>query len=127
MKTYPFSFHGDLLHEVGIFLAIRECDSRGHKILDSEAFAKKALLPCKPDLYISTEYHFTNNYGRRINGGKRYIIEVETSASKASILKKYSQYEETLKGVELIVIDLNEVNDPNNLIELAKHVAGCVP
>jgi hypothetical protein len=123
----PFRWHGDLLHEVGIFLAIRVCHLRGYRILDSEAFAKKEICPAIPDVFASTEYHYTDNYGRKTQGRKNLIIEIETDASKQSVLKKWRQYVESSTGLELIVLDLNEVTDPFNLSRLWKYVNERIP
>lgn len=125
--TIPFRFHGDLLHETGIFLAIRTCHQRGYRILDSEAFAKKQIMPCVPDVFASTKYKFINNYGRKTEGRKDLIIEIETQATKASILKKWQQYVESTTGLELIILDLNELDDPFNLNELWKYIDGGIP
>jgi len=126
-STFPFRWHGDLLHEVGIFLAIRSCVKRGYKVLDSEVFAKKQIMPSIPDVYASTQYKFTNQYGRKTEGRKNLIIEVETNATKATVLNKWRQYVESTTGLELIVLDLNELDDPLDLGGLWKYVDGGIP
>jgi len=127
--TIPFRWHGDLLHQVGIFLAIKSCNDRGYVVRDPEVFAKKNITPCIPDVWADTTWKFTNQYGRKTQGRKNLIIEIETNATKASILNKWRQYVESTTGLELIVLDLNEVVDHYDVSveDLWKYVDGGIP
>jgi hypothetical protein len=60
---------------------------------------KNRIPSCEPDLY----------YGYKDNG-KFYlgVIEVETNPTKESVERKQRQYTDTLRGVILTVLSVNE-------------------
>lgn len=110
--------HGGDLHCVAILLAKLVCRERGHKEIPHDALKHKGLYPGIPDLYIEVHSRRTNGRGQATHDWTRYIIEVETEATAAAIRKKRAQFDTSLAGHELIVVDLKKCGSPNDIAQL---------
>jgi hypothetical protein len=121
-------FHGDFLHYMAICAAKWVCEvSRDFKPLNATALKNKGMFPAIPDLYYEMNGSYTDQHGRKHTVRKRYVVEIETCASKESVLKKWNQYEETLAGVDLIIIDLNQCENPLDLTVLSEFINEAIP
>lgn len=109
-KEFMMRLHGDFLHRQSIYvlkdiLAYKE----GVEIKDERQFKKRAC-PCEPDIFVG--YMATHRKGNtKFKVKELHVFEVETNPTKASMTKKQQQYEESLAGVRLTVVDLNRVLD----------------
>ena len=104
--------HGHLLHDQVDFQLERHVTIHGGKIKDGRVFKEKYHLPCEPDLYFTYSE-------KRIDGNNRstveqpVVVEVESDATAERTLLKQRQYEESLKGVRLYVLNLKEIPGDN--------------
>ena len=90
--------HGQQQHTNFSMHAAKMLVIRGAKIKDGSIF-KSLNPPCEPDIYFEYE-----------EGGRKYqyVLEVETNATKESVLRKQRQYEEQVRGITLYVLDLQK-------------------
>ncbi len=119
--------HGDRLHVHAILEAKLVCRERGYRELDHEALARKQLYPGIPDLYIEAKIRRTNERGQASHDWTRYIIEIETDATAASIRKKTAQFDTSLAGHEMLPINLRKCKDPKDIDELRKFLEEWLP
>jgi hypothetical protein len=120
--------HGDRLHCHAIFESKLICRERGYKELDASALQRKSLYPGIPDIYVRVPWRRTDgNGGGATHGFTDYIIEVETDATKQSIARKKAQYDTSLKGHDLIVINLAKLNKANDLNTLRNYLETMIP
>jgi hypothetical protein len=88
--------HGNEMHNLLIMVAKWASIKKGYTILDPRGIKDKGIFPGEPDLMIRVDYK---------GGWNRYIIEVETNPSSASITKKTNQF--TSDGItELLIWDV---------------------
>ncbi len=87
----------------------------GGEVLDPTGFDAKHNCPCKPDVLF------------RLNGNK-YVVEVETNATKKSRETKWNQYKESTAGIkDLIILDMSELTAQNNWRAIDKFVEERMP
>ena len=96
--TFYHHVHGKRTHNVFIMHAANHIVVHGGKIKDPHVFSSR-IPPCMPDLY----YEYQDN-GRIYTG----VIEVESNPTKESVERKQRQYSETLRGVILTVLSVND-------------------
>jgi len=92
--------HGDAMHNLAIMVGKSICAGRGYQFLNPDPLKAKAIYPGEPDIYV------------RIFGAhgqyKNYVIEIETTPTKASIDKKTKQF--SGDGLhELIIVDMRKL------------------
>lgn len=90
--------HGKRTHNIFLMHAENHIVIKGGWIKDSSVF-KNRIPPCMPDIFYGHKDH-----------GKFYtgVIEVETNPTKESVALKQRQYTDTLRGVILTVLSVNE-------------------
>jgi hypothetical protein len=109
-KSFVHYIHGDELHDLTIFLTERILVRKGAKLKDIFVFRDKYNCPAIPDIYAKYEAKMIKGNTRR-TVTKLIVVEVETRATTESIRKKQQQYEESMAGIELVVLDLNKFHD----------------
>lgn len=90
--------HGKRTHNIFLMHAANHIIIKGGWIKDGSVF-KQRVPPCEPDLY----YGYKDN-GRFYLG----VIEVESNPTKESVERKQRQYTDTLRGVILTVLSVND-------------------
>jgi hypothetical protein len=105
----------------------RFCRERGYADLDPSALLRKGIYPAIPDVYVKVPYRNTDKHGIASRGWTNYIIELETNATKQSIAKKNAQYDTSLTGHELIVIDLKQCENANDINALKEFLEKWIP
>lgn len=91
--------HGQKQHDIfRFFIEKYVVLNMGGKVKDPVVF-KKRNPPCEPDVYFEYPDHGVIRTG---------VIEVESTPTKESNLRKQRQYEETIKGINLWVFDLTQ-------------------
>jgi len=98
--------HGKDRHDLCIYLCERMLRKAGHLLMDGSWCLKKGYMSGEPDIYVRMYDQRKDAYGTTTPTFQDYIIEVESKLSKANRLKKYAQFKETVKGIELIIINL---------------------
>ncbi len=132
-KSFVHQTHGDSLHDLAIFLAQRLIVNRSGKgreyfLLDGRFFADKGISPAIPDIYFQLQDNYKNQSGRRINNTEKYVVEMESAPSAASIAKKHEHFLTNYKGLtDLIIIDLSECDEPTNWLKLEKFLDERIP
>jgi len=122
-KEFYMRLHGDMLHNVVIFLTKCILLEKGAKLYDERQFKKKYICPCEPDVYA--EYNAKMIVGNtRRTEKKLLVVEVETFATKESIAKKYLQYKEATAGLDLVILDLRKYMNANDTDHYADPFAG---
>jgi len=119
--------HGSRLHLHAILEAKLICRERGYADLDPAPLQHKGLYPAVPDVYIKMPIRTTDEHGRASHGEMRYIIEIETDASKHSIEMKRAQYDTSLTGHDLLIINLAEMKKRDSLDELNRYIGMMIP
>jgi len=109
-KEFYMRLHGDMLHNVAIFLLKCIWLEKGGRLMDERQFKKKHICPCEPDMYGEYEARMVKG-NRRWTEKKLLVAEVETKATTESIRKKQQQYEQASAGIQLVVLDLNKFHD----------------
>jgi hypothetical protein len=71
----------------------------------------KHNAPCVPDVWAVYDERIPMGGGRYRSQTSNLIVEVESSPTKASIAKKNLQYQATLAGVNLVILDLNTIDE----------------
>ncbi len=95
--TFYHHVHGKRTHNIFIMHAENHIVIHGGTIKEPYVFRNR-VPPCMPDLYY--EY---KSKGKIYTG----VIEVESNPTKESIERKQRQYTETLRGVILTVLSVN--------------------
>lgn len=103
-------YHGEYAHNIYLFVAEMLCMEKDFKFLNGEWFQSKFMYPGIPDIYIEQRYKGRDDRGQRCTLTKKYVVEIETHASKASIDKKKAQFESSTIGHEMIVIPMNKMS-----------------
>jgi hypothetical protein len=106
-KEFYMRLHGDMLHNVVIFLTKCILLEKGATLKDERQFKKKYISPCEPDVYAEYEAKMIKGNTRRTEK-KLLVVEVETKATTESIRKKYIQYQEATAGIDLVVLNLEK-------------------
>ena len=119
--------HGSRLHSHAILETKLICSERGYIELDPTALKDKQIYPGIPDACVLIKTSRTSAKGRRTDTELRLIIELETDATKASIAKKCAQYDTSLKGYELNVINLRHMRDKDSLSALNEYLRERIP
>lgn len=90
--------HGHKTHNTFLLHAKNVIVVHGGEIKDPSVFNKR-VPPCQPDIYY-----------QKISHGRVYlgVIEVESNPTKESIERKQRQYTDTLRGVILTVLSVND-------------------
>ena len=110
-KSFMVHIHGGLTHTVVIALTKIYLASKGAIVKDESVFGMKHNAPCVPDVWAVYEERIPMGGGRYRAATANLIVEVESKPTKASIDKKNLQYQATLAGVNLVVLDLEELTD----------------
>lgn len=110
-KSFPIHIHGGLTHTVVIALCKIYLASKGATVKDEGVFGMKHNAPCVPDVWAVYDERIPMGGGRYRSQTSSLIVEVETDPTKESIAKKNLQYQATLAGVNLVVLDLGEWSD----------------
>lgn len=96
--TFYHRVHGHKTHNIFIMHAKNHIVVHGGTIKEPYVFRNR-VPSCEPDIY----YGYTSK-GRFYTG----VIEVESNPTRESIERKQRQYSETLRGVILTVLSVNE-------------------
>lgn len=131
-KAWIHQEHGDSLHDLVIFLCERELVRRSGKdaeytFLDKKWFADKFQSAAIPDVYYKKVETFITSRGQKKATEQKYVLEIESKPTSASIAKKREHFLETTTGHELIILNLQEVEDDTNWLELTAFVKERVP
>jgi hypothetical protein len=111
--------HGGDVHCVAILLSKIILRDRGYKEVDASALQRKGLYPGIPDVLVDVPVRGTNERGQAVaHGTLRAIIEIEVDATKKSIERKKAQYDTSLAGHELYVINLQLCENPFDITTL---------
>jgi len=79
------------------------------KLLETRTFLEKHKLPCEPDVIFEFE-DIMRKGNKRQKIKYKYVVEIETNATKQSIRKKTAQYIDSTAGItDLIILDLKEL------------------
>ena len=106
-KSFIVHLHGGLQHTVFIALVKIYLALKGAKVKDEAIFGMKHNAPCVPDVWAVYEERIPLEGNRYRKQTTNLIVEIETNATTESVRKKQLQYEQTLAGVSLYVLDLN--------------------
>jgi len=112
-KEFYMRLHGDMLHNQAIFLLKCIWLEKGGTLKDERQFKKKYNSPCEPDMYGEYEARMVKG-NRRWTEKKLVVVEVETKATTESIRKKQQQYEESMAGIQLVVLNLQKYMNAND-------------
>ena len=107
-KSFMVHIHGGLTHTVVIALTKIYLASKGAIVKDESVFGMKHNAPCVPDVWALYDERIPMGGGRYRTQTSNLIVEVESSPTKESIAKKNLQYQATLAGVNLIILDLED-------------------
>ena len=119
--------HGSRLHSHAILELKLICIEKGYIELDPTALRDKGLYPGIPDAVFLIQTSRTNSKGKRTDTEIRRIFELETDATKASIAKKCAQYDTSLKGYELNIVNLRHMRDKDSLSALREYLGERIP
>jgi hypothetical protein len=122
-----FNAHGSNFHSTAIAIATLIAHKRKYKILDGKVFRDKYYYKAEPDVYFEVPIKGTDEHGRKYVGTKRYVVEIETLATSASVKRKTAQFHTSITNHELIVIRLNDYTDKIPLADLWKVIEGRMP
>jgi hypothetical protein len=106
MQVIEHQIHGQSLHDLNIYLAERICIQRGYIHADKRWFADKHYARGVPDIFVKRSSHCNGTNGKRRDVTEYLVIEIESKLTVANRLKKYKQFQETVTGVELQIINL---------------------
>jgi hypothetical protein len=128
-KSFIVHIHGGLTHTVMVALLKTYCAHKGAVVKDEAVFGMKHNAPCTPDVWAVYDERIPMGGGRYRTQTANLIVEVETQATKESIARKRLQYEATLAGCNLIVLDLNTctVGQLTNWKDAFDWFEGCLP
>lgn len=120
--------HGMEDHNLAILIAkdtlVRK---QGYRLKDTRVFIEKHCAAGEPDIFLEVKSNGTNGHGRGNSTLSLYVIEVESKPTKASVEKKYRQFEATMPGIELIVVDLRKWVNRDSIGELRRVLAERLP
>lgn len=118
VKELRINDHGGMFHFVSLCIATKVINDRGYKLLDSRWFKDKAYYKGEPDIYfeVPDKKH-----------PQRYVLEIETNPTTASIDKKNEQFQAHVIGVDLIIADMRKVEDQGNWISIERYLKERIP
>lgn len=105
-NRFVVHLHGGRTHAVIIMLTKYYLAEKGADVKDESVFGMKHNAPCIPDVWAVYDERIPMGGGRYRTQTANLIVEVESSPTKESIAKKNLQYQATLAGVNLIILDL---------------------
>jgi hypothetical protein len=115
MRTIHHDLQGQDNHDLCIYLAERMLTQRGYVHLDKRWWKDKANSPGVPDIYVEKWSRGTNERGMRIDICERKVIEIESKLTKKNKEKKEQQFRGSVKGTEIIIINLAENKDQDSI------------
>lgn len=107
VKSFRVHIHGGMTHTVVIALVKIYLASKGAEVKDEAVFGMKHNAPCVPDVWAVYDERIPMGGGRYRTQTANLIVEVESNPTKESVAKKNLQYQATLAGVNLVILDLN--------------------
>jgi hypothetical protein len=110
-KSFVVHIHGGRTHTVVIALTKIYLADKSATVKDESVFGMKHNAPCVPDVWAVYDERIPMGGGRYRSQTANLIVEVESSPTKASIAKKNLQYQATLAGVNLVILDLNTIDE----------------
>lgn len=105
-KSFPVHIHGGRAHSRVIAMCKHYLAEKGATVKDEAVFGMKHDAPCVPDVWATYDERVPTGMGRYRTQTANLIVEVESSPTKESIAKKRLQYETTLAGCNLLILDL---------------------
>jgi hypothetical protein len=110
--------HGGMFHFISLCIATKICNDRGYKILDSRWFKDKQYYKGEPDIYfeVPDKKH-----------PQRYVLEIETNPTTASIELKEEQFMNHVMGVELLIADMRKVLDQMKWMDIEDYLKSRIP
>lgn len=105
-KSFVVHLHGGRTHAIVIMLTKYYLAEKGAKVKDESVFGMKHNAPSIPDVWAVYDERIPMGGGRYRTQTANLIVEVESNPTKESIAKKNLQYQATLAGVNLIILDL---------------------
>jgi len=121
-KSFVVHVHGGTTHSVVIMLTKLYLAMNGATVRDESVFGMKHNAPSIPDVWAVYDERIPMGGGRYRSQTSNLIVEVESRPTKESIAKKRLQYEATLAGVDLRILDL-ETLDESTLHDWTKLLA----
>lgn len=115
-----FQFQGGFLHNLVIFICwykiINDEKRKKWKVwVQDKLFGKQC--PSIPDLRVVTP-----NF-RKMN----YIIEVESKLTAIKALKKWRQFVTENPGYDLLILNIDDIKDPDSLKSIESYVERMLP
>ncbi|MCK5608054.1 hypothetical protein KAR91_39605 [Candidatus Pacearchaeota archaeon] len=118
VKGGYFSFHGGFLHNLVIFICWHKLLKEGWKVtICDRSFADKCCAPCVPDLRITKRDPKITNY----------IIEVESKLTCTTAHKKWLQFVRENHGYDLVLLNIDDIKNPDSLKSINEYVEGMLP
>ncbi len=116
-----FSFHGGFLHNLVIFICwyklINDKEKKKWKIWIQDRVFGEKKCPSIPDLRVVTPNFRTMNY----------IIEVESKLTSTKARRKWIQFVRETPGYDLILLNIDDIEDPDSLKCIEKYVERNLP
>jgi len=109
--------HGGLLHIHAMLAAKIIAREKGYRELDGSWMKDKGYYPGIPDLVVETD---PKRYARA-------IIEIEVHLTKAAEKKKKDQFDRSLKGYDLFIINLAGLKKPYTIEKIHEYVGKWMP
>jgi len=116
-----FSFHGGFLHNLVIFICwyklINDREKKKWKVWIQDRVYGDKLCPSIPDLRVVTPNP------RKMN----YIIEVESKLTATRTRKKWIQFVRESPGYDLILLNIDDIKDPDSLKSIENYIEKMLP
>lgn len=113
-----FSFHGGFLHNLVIFIAWYKLINSGWKVVvQDRSFKDFTYAPSIPDLRATKRDPKITNY----------IIEVESKLTATKAHKKWIQFVRENHGYDLILLNIDDIKNPDSLKSIGEYVERMLP
>jgi hypothetical protein len=118
IKGGYFSFHGGFLHNLVIFIAWKKLLDEGWKVtVQDRSFKDLQWAPSIPDLRVVKRNPKITNY----------IVEVETKLTFDKARRKWIQYIRDNYGYDLIILNIDDIENPDSLKSINEYVEMSLP
>jgi hypothetical protein len=107
-NSYIVHLHGGRTHSRVIDMCKHYLAEKGAKVKDEAVFGMKHNAPSVPDIWAVYEERIPMGGGKYRTATANLIVEVESHPTKESVAKKRLQYEATLAGCNLLILDLED-------------------
>jgi hypothetical protein len=120
--------HGQPRHDLCIYIAERALVRNGHLLMDGTWMGSKGYKKGLPDIYVRVYDQRKDTHGATTPVWQDYVIEIESKLTKANRIKKYDQFRATVKGIELVIINLAECpGNPYSMVDMELFICSQLP